>query len=322
MRRRELIALLGAAAAWPFSALSQQRRQVRIGVLLFSNPQSDSQFSTIITGLRNAGYVEGANLVLISRSAEGQPERLPELAAALAREKPDLLLALGGDVAPAAVKATSTIPIVFTSSADPIQLGLASSLARPAGNATGVTFLLDGTASKRMELLKEAVPRVKNLAFVWNPDHPDNELNEVQRAAQTLDLPLQLVSMRSPRDLDDVFRRIKNVGADAIYVVSSRQTVLNIPRIVEFAKNNGLPLAGGWGAWARAGGLLSYGPNVDEMVLRTAKYVNDILKGSKPSDLPIEQPTKFELVINVKAANALAVEIAPTMLARADEVIE
>ncbi len=247
---------------------------------------------------------------------------MPELADALAREKPDLLLALGGDVAPAAVKATSTIPIVFTSSADPVQLGLASSLSRPAGNATGVTFLLDGTASKGLELLKEAVPRVKNLAFVWNPDHPDNELHEVQRAAQTLGVQLQIVRMRSPRDLDDVFRDVKNTGADAMYVVSSRQTVLNIPKIVEFARNNGLPLAGGWGAWARAGGLLSYGPNVDEMVLRTAKYVDGILKGSKPSDLPIEQPTKFEHVINVKAANALGVQVAPTMLTRADEVIE
>ncbi len=166
------------------------------------------------------------------------------------------------------------------------------------------------------------MPRVKNLAFVWNPDHPDNELHEVQRAAQTLGVQLQLVRMRSPCDLDDVFQAVKNAGADAIYVVSSRQTVLNIPRIVEFARNNGLPLAGGWGAWARAGGLLSYGPNVYEAVLRIANYVNDILKGSKPSDLPIEQPTKFELVINLKAANALGIEVAPTLLARADEVVE
>jgi putative tryptophan/tyrosine transport system substrate-binding protein len=322
MKRREFITLVGGAATWPLAAFAQPRKQARLGVLLFSNPGSDSQFATLVKGLHNVGYFEGRNVVFIYRSAEGRPERLPELATALARERPDVLLALGGDVAPAAAKATSAIPIVFTSSADPVELGLASSLAHPGGNATGVTFLLDGTASKRLEFLKEAVPGVTNLAFLWNPEHPDNELHEVQRAAQSLGLQLQLITMRSPRELEEALQRVKSSGADAMYVVSSRQTVLNIPKIVEFAKNNGLPLAGGWGAWARAGALLSYGPNVDDMVLRSARYVDDILKDRKPSDLPIERPTKFELVINVKAAKALGVEVGPTLLARADEVIE
>jgi putative ABC transport system substrate-binding protein len=186
--------------------------------------------------LRELGYVEGRNLLVIYRYAEGKYERLPELAADLIGEKPDLVLALGGDVAPFAVKVTSTIPIVFLSSADPVQLGLAASLARPSGNATGVTLLLDDTASKRLELLKEVVPRVKRTAFLYNPDHPDNELTEAQHAASALNMELQLVEMRSSSDLEKALGAVSDTQPDALYVVSSRQTVLNIPPIVEFAK--------------------------------------------------------------------------------------
>ena len=187
MKRREFITLLGgAAAAWPLAALAQRTaKTTRLGVLLYSTPQAELQTERVLIGLRELGYIEGRNLVVSYHYAEGKPERLPDLAAALVRESPDLLLALGGDVAPHAAKATSTIPIVFVSSADPVQLGLAASLARPAGNATGVTLLQDDLASKRLELLKEAVPHVSRVAFLWNPDHPDNELREAQRAAQS-----------------------------------------------------------------------------------------------------------------------------------------
>ena len=185
--------------------------------------------------LRELGYVAGQNLIVFYRYAEGKPDRLADLAAALVGEKPDLLLALGGDVAPYAVKATSTIPIVFLTSADPIRLGLAASLARPGGNATGITLLLDDTASKRLELLKEVVPRVKHAAFLWNPDHPDNELREAERAAQSLSVRLQLVEMRGSGDVDAALRAVTDAGCDALYVVSSRQTVLNTSRIVDFA---------------------------------------------------------------------------------------
>jgi putative ABC transport system substrate-binding protein len=324
MNRREFITLLsGAAAAWPLVATAQRAAKMRrLGVLLYSTPQADPNMETIRRGLRQAGYLEGQNLVISYHYAEGKPERLAELAAALVRENPDLVLALGGDVAPSAVKATSTIPIVFLSSADPVQLGLAASLARPAGNATGVTLLLDDLASKRLELLKEAVPRVKHAAFVWNPDHPDNELREAERAAQNLNVRLHLVEMRGPGDLEPGFRAITDAGCDALYVVSSRHTALNIPRLVDFAMRNRLPLAGGWGAWARAGGLLSYGPNVNEMGRRTVDYIDKILKGTKPAELPIQQPTRFELVINAKAAKAIGIDVSPTLFARADEVIE
>jgi putative tryptophan/tyrosine transport system substrate-binding protein len=324
LERREFIILLGGAvAAWPIAARGQQRATVpRLGALLFSTPQADPQMQLVHSGLRELGYVAGQNLIVFYRYAEGKPDRLADLAAALVGEKPDLLLALGGDVAPYAVKATSTIPIVFLSSADPMRLGLAASLARPGGNATGITLLLDDTASKRLELLKEVVPRVKHAAFLWNPDHPDNELREAERAAQSLSVRLQLVEMRGSGDVDAALRAVTDAGCDALYVVSSRQTVLNTSRIVDFATRHRLPLAGGWGAWAHAGGLLSYGPNINDMMRRLVAYVDKVLKGAKPADLPIEQPTKFEFVINVKVANSIGVDVPPILLSRADEVIE
>jgi putative ABC transport system substrate-binding protein len=324
LERREFIILLGGAvAAWPIAARGQQRATVpRLGALLFSTPQADPQMQLVHSGLRELGYVAGQNLIVFYRYAEGKPDRLADLAAALVGEKPDLLLALGGDVAPYAVKATSTIPIVFLSSADPIRLGLAASLARPGGNATGITLLLDDTASKRLELLKEVVPRVKHAAFLWNPDHPDNELREAERAAQSLSVRLQLVEMRGSGDVDAALRAVTDAGCDALYVVSSRQTVLNTSRIVDFATRHRLPLAGGWGAWAHAGGLLSYGPNINDMMRRLVAYVDKVLKGAKPADLPIEQPTKFEFVINVKVAKSIGVDVPPILLSRADEVIE
>jgi putative ABC transport system substrate-binding protein len=324
LERREFIILLGGAvAAWPIAARGQQRATVqRLGALLFSTPQADPQMQLVHSGLRELGYVAGQNLIVFYRYAEGKPDRLADLAAALVGEKPDLLLALGGDVAPYAVKATSTIPIVFLSSADPIRLGLAASLARPGGNATGITLLLDDTASKRLELLKEVVPRVKHAAFLWNPDHPDNELREAERAAQRLSVRLQLVEMRGSGDVDAALRAVTDAGCDALYVVSSRQTVLNTSRIVDFATRHRLPLAGGWGAWAHAGGLLSYGPNINDMMRLIVAYVDKVLKGAKPADLPIEQPTKFEFVINVKVAKSIGVDVPPILLSRADEVIE
>jgi putative tryptophan/tyrosine transport system substrate-binding protein len=323
MRRREFIALLGGAAvALPLAARAQQAAGARLGVLLYSNPTADPQMSAVLRGLGDLGYVEGRNINIAYRYAEGNAERLPDLAADLVRLKPDVILAIGGDVAPIAKKATSSIPIVFVSSADPQQLGLVASLARPSGNATGVTLVQDELASKRLELLKEAVPRISDVAFIWNPDHPDNEQPEAQRAAQALGVRLHPIAVRGTNDFDAGFRAANAVRADSLYVVSSRHTALNIPRIVDFATRTRLPLAGGWGSWAKQGGLLSYGPDIGIMARRGAVYIDKILRGAKPADLPVEQPTKFELVINLKTAKALGLEIPPTLLARADEVIE
>ena len=324
MKRRQFMTLFGSATAmWPLAARAQQPAKIpHLGVLLYSTPQADPQMESVRSGLRDLGYVEGRNLVVSYRYADGKSERLPELAAELANLKPDVLLALGGDVAPVMAKATRIIPIVFASSADPVQLGLVATLARPGGNATGVTFLQDELASKRLELLKEAAPNISRVTFLWNPDHPDNERREAQRAALSLGVQLQPIEVRGPADFEGAFRAATEAGADALYVVTSRLTLLNIPRIVDFAEKNRLPLAAGFGAWAKAGGLLSYGPNVNDMARRTAGYVDKILKGAKPADLPAQRPATFELAINLKTAKALGLTIPESFLLRADEVIE
>jgi putative ABC transport system substrate-binding protein len=213
-----LITFLGSLGiAWPFVAQAQPRPKVAlVGVLLFSSPEADPQMKAVHVRLRELGYVEGQNLSLIYRYAEGKYERLPDLAAELTRERPDLILALGGDVAPYAAKATSITPIIFVSSADPVQLGLATSLARPGRNATGVTLLLDDTASKRLELLKEIEPRVRRIAFLWNPDHPDNELPEAQRAAAALKVQLQLIEMRGSSELETALGALSDARPDAL----------------------------------------------------------------------------------------------------------
>ena len=322
MRRRQFIRLVGVAAVWPFAAQAQPKPIAKLGVLLYSNPQSDPQMASIRLGLSELGYVEGRNIAIEYRYAQGQVDRLPSLAAELVQLRPNVILAIGGDVAPIAKRFNQTIPLVFVSSADPEQLGLVASLSRPGGNATGVTLLQDALASKRLELLREAAPQISRVAFLWNPDHPDNEQREAQRAAQALGVQLHLVEVRSSDDFESAFRAANNAGIDSLYVVSSRQTVLNIKRIVEFATQSRLPLAGGWGAWAKEGGLFSYGPDGVNMARRAANYIDRILKGAKPADLPVEQPAKFELIINLKTAKALGLTVPHSLLSRADELID
>lgn len=322
MRRREFITLAGTAAVLPFVASAQTKSVPRLGVLLFSNPQSDPQMAAIRRGLTDLGYVEGRNIVIEYRYAEGHLDRLPILAGQLVGLQPTVILAIGGDVSPTAKKVDERIPLVFVSSADPEQLGLVESLRRPGGIATGVTFLQDALASKRLELLKEAAPRISKVAFLWNPDHPDNEQRAAQVAARALGLQLHLVEVRNTNDFDAAFRAADNAGADSLYVVSSRQTVLNIKRIVQFATTNRIPLAGGWGAWAKEGGLFSYGPDAIAMAARAAHYIDKIFKGANPADLPVEQPSKFELIVNLTTAKALGLTIPYSLLSRADELIE
>jgi putative ABC transport system substrate-binding protein len=318
-----LIAGTAATLARPRRLNAQQpARRPRLGILLYSTLTGDPNLASFLRALRDLGYVDGQNIAIEYRYAEARPERLPELAAELVRLKPDLLFALGGDVGPWATRATQTIPVLFVSSADPVRLGLVASLARPGGNATGVTLLLDDLASKRLEFLKEAAPHVSRVAFLWNPDHVDNELREAERAAIKLGIELQRLAVHGPGDLGGALRAAGEARADALYVVSSRQTVRNIDKFVDFAVGNRLPLAGGWGAWARAGGLLSYGPNLDEMLRHAADYTVKILKGAKPAELPVQQPARFELVINLKAAQALGLSVPEPLLLRADHVIE
>ena len=325
MRRRDFIALAGSAvAAFRASPLQAQgaAKVHRLGVLLFGQPQTDPNANSFLQGMRELGYVEGRNIAIDFRYAEGNPERLPGIAADIVQLKPDVLFALGGEVAPFAVKATREIPIVFSVSVDPVSTGLVASLARPGGNATGFTFLLDELASKRLVLLKEAAPSVSNVAFLYNPDHVDNELREARRAASAIGLQLHPIVVRGAGDLGGAFDAALRAGADGLYVVSSRATVTNIARIVDFAAQNRLPMAGGWGAWAQGGALISYGPNVDKVVRQSAGYVDKVFKGARPADLPVQQPAEFELLINLRTAKALQLSIPESFLLQANRIVE
>ncbi|MBI5322359.1 ABC transporter substrate-binding protein [Bradyrhizobium sp.] len=322
MKRREFIIFFSGAAAWPSLALAQSKGKWRLGALLYSDPQSDPQMAAIRRRLSELGYVEGRNISIEYRYAEGRLDRLPALAAELVALQPDVILAVGGDVAPIAKKSDQKTPLVFVSSADPEQLGLVASLRQPGGNATGVSLLQDELASKRLELLKEAVPNVSRVAFIWYPDHLDNEHREAQRAAQALSLQLHSAEVRNSDEVERVLNDAMAARIEAIYVVSSRLTVFNLKKLVLFAGQNRIPLVGGWGAWAKDGGLFSYGPDAVAMAGRAADHIDKIFKGAKPSNLPVEQPAKFELIINLKTAAQLGLNLPHSLLSRADELVD
>ena len=238
------------------------------------------------------------------------------------RSKPDVILALGGDVVPFAQKLTKTIPIVMWVSNDPVQAGLVASLARPGGNVTGVTLILDELAGKRLALLKEVISQISRVAVLWNPDHADPEFKEIQRQAQALAVRVQSLEVRRGEDFESQFQNIIKGRPEAIIVVSSRLMQDNRQHILEFAAKQRLPVIGDWGRWAPDGALLSYGPDTTQLASRMATYVDKILKGAKAGDLPIERPSKFELVINLKTAKQIGLTIPPNVLARADRVIK
>jgi len=325
MRRREFVAGVAAlmAANLPFRTRAQQSaRRPRVGILIYNTPDGDPNTQAFVEGLRQLGYVDGQNVAFEYHFAQGRPERLPELAAVLVGSKPDVIFALGGDVTPHVAKATQTIPIVYAISPDPVLLGLAASLGKPGGNSTGVTFLSDQLAAKRLEVFKQAAPRLSRVGVVRDPSHADNEMPVAQRAAQALKLEFQAVEIREAADIDRALAAAKQADVDGLYIVSSRQTTTNVQRIVEFANRERLPLVGGWGGWVQAGGLMSYGPNVQDMVRQASTYVDKVLKGAKPGDLPIQQPTRFELLVNLKTAKALGLNIPDSFLLRAEKVIE
>jgi putative tryptophan/tyrosine transport system substrate-binding protein len=311
-------AIVGAAGR---RAEAQPSKMSRVGVLLFGSPDTDV-FPVVRQALLALGYTEGRNIAFEHRFAEGKPERLPDLATDLVRSKPDVIIAAGGDVAPFATRATTTIPIVMITSADPVQGGLVASLARPGGNVTGLTFVSSELAGKRLQFLKEAAPKVTRVAVLWNPDHPDDEFRATQAAGGALGTRVQSLEVRRPDDFADAFAAGSREQMDAVIVVSSRLLTLNRARVLDLTTKKAIPLASGWGPWAAEGGLLSYGPDLDVVVARSASYVDRILKGARPGDLPVEQPTKFTLVINKKTAKTLGLTIPPSLLERADRVID
>jgi putative tryptophan/tyrosine transport system substrate-binding protein len=297
-------------------------RTYRLGVLLYSTPTADSNVAIFREAMRAAGYVEGRNVTFEYRYAEGKPERLKALAEELVLLKPDLIYAVGGDVVPSAKNATQTIPIVGLMSLDPVRAGIVPSLAHPGGNLTGFTFMLSELAGKRLEFLREMMPRLSRVAVVWNPDHPDPDFKDTQAAASHLGIRLQSIEVRKLDDFDEALAMAMRDRAEAIIVVSSRLMNLRQRQLLDFAAKNRIPIATGWGAWVQNGALLSYGPNIDDIVRQSVSHVDKILRGAKPADLPLEQPTRFELVLNLKTARTLNLAVPQSLVARADRVIE
>jgi putative tryptophan/tyrosine transport system substrate-binding protein len=291
-------------------------------VILFGTPETDPNLRSFRTGLRDLGYVEGKNVVLEHHGAHGKPERLPELARELVNTKPHLIFALGGDVAPFVRAATSTIPIVAAVSNDPVQSGLVASLARPGGNLTGVTFVSSDLAAKRVQLLNEMAPRISRIGVLWNPDHADPEYRETQSAGRALRVEIHSLEVRRPDGFEGAFRVAAAAGLEAIVVVSSRMMTLNRQPLSELATRHRILLVTGSGGWPQFGALFSYGPDLDFLVRQAATHVDRVLKGARPGEIPIEQPTKFELVINLKTAKAYGVAVPPAILVRADKIIE
>ena len=278
-------------------------------------------------GLRERGYVEGQNIVVEYRAADGKIERLPGLASDLARLKVDLIVATGTPLARAAQQATTTIPIVSAVMGDPVGDGLVASLARPGGNITGLTFLGPELVPKRLELLKQAVPRVSRVAALWHPGAFGERTNrdmlkETEAAARTLGVQLQLVAVRGPDELDGAFSTMTRARADALIVFPSTMLFSERRRIVDLAAKHRLPSMAMAREFVELGGLIAYGASIPDLIRRGVTYVDKILKGAKPADLPVEQPTKFELVVNLKTAKALGLTIPQSLLLRADEVIK
>lgn len=323
MRRRDFIwAACAAAVPLPLAVRAQQTMQMRrIGILLYAK-QERGTIDPVLQGLEQLGYADGKNVTIEYRDADGQYDRLQEAAADLVRLKPDVIFSLGGEQAPFVKNATATIPIVVVVSNDPVESGLVRSLARPGGNITGLTYVHDLLAGKSVELLKEVMPQVSRVAILWNPNHADPEFRETQQASRTIGVQLQSLEVREPADFEGAFQAARAERAEALIVIGSRLIFLNRVRIGDFADKNRLVLVGVPSWLIDAGALLTYGPNVPDLLRRASTYIDKILKGARPSDLPMQQPTTFELIINQKSAKKLGIVVPPTLIARADKVIE
>jgi putative ABC transport system substrate-binding protein len=325
LKRREFITLLGgAAAAWPLAARAQQPGVPTIGYLGQSTPAVESQrFAALVQRLRQLGWIEGRTIAIEVRWAEGRAERAAEIAAEFVRLKVDVIVTSGTPLVAAAKQATSVIPVVFAVAGNPVGTGLVASLARPGGNVTGLSVLSTDLPGKRIELLREAVPGLRRLAIMGNASNPVIvlEMGEFQAAASTLGLGAAMFEIRRAEDIAPAFEALKG-RAEALYVCQDPLTFTNRNRINTLALGVRLPAMHASRESVDAGGLMSYGPNFLDLFRRSADYVDKILRGAKPGEIPVEQPTKFDLIINLTTAKALGLEIPPTLLARADEVIE
>jgi putative tryptophan/tyrosine transport system substrate-binding protein len=325
MKRREFIAVLGGATAWPLAARAQQAGKLpTIGLLDPSTPSSDGQLlAAFVQRLRELGWVEGRNVAIEIRWGEGRSERFAEIAAELVKLKVAVIVTYGTAPVIAAKKATPVIPIVFALAGDPVGSGLVASLARPGSNVTGLSLQTTDIAAKRIELLRAVVPTLSRLAILGNADNPTNlaEMREVLATARTLGLEAKTLDIRRTEDIVPAIEALKG-GADALYVAGDPLFNANRVRINILAVGARLPTISIQRENVEAGGLMSYGPNFPDLFRRAAEYVDKILRGAKPAEIPVEQPTKFELVVNLVTAKALGIDVPATLLARADEVIE
>jgi putative tryptophan/tyrosine transport system substrate-binding protein len=324
VKRRTFITLLGGAAVtWPIAASTQQPAIALVGLLL-STQLDDRQIGAIRQGLKEAGYVEGRNLAIKYRSADGRFDRLPALAAELVADPLTAIVALAPPAAVAAKAATATMPVVFAIGADPVELGLVSSLNRPGGNVTGVTFFVNTLGAKRLELLRELVPSATVIGFLVNPTNPTSEsqTNDVQAAARAHGIELLILNASSERDLDAAFTSFVQQRVNAIIIGADSLFLSRRDQLVGLAARHALPAIYYLREFADAGGLISYGASITDAYRLTGGYVGRILKGEKPADLPVLQTVKFELAINLKTAKALGLTVPLIMQMTADEVIE
>ena len=323
MKRRNFITLLGgAAAAWPLAAHAQQGKKIpRIGVLW---PNPPATFDFLQQGLKDFGYVEGRNIAFEFRWAEGALDKLPEMAAELVRLQVDVIVTLAPQATLAAKQATQTIPIVFVAMGDPVASGVVSSLARPDANVTGTTRMISEMSAKHVELLKEAVPSLRKLAVLWNPTNSSHRpaMQAVDATARALSLQVQPLEVRAVAEFDGSFDAIVRDKADGLLFIADPVFFIQLRRMADFVGANRLPAICNFTEFPKLGGLMGYAPSLPDEFRHAAGHIDKILKGAKPADLPVEQPTRFQLVINLKTAKALGLEIPPTLLARADEVIE
>ena len=323
IRRREFVTLLGgAAAAWPLAARAQQKATPHIGYLHFAEPGYTPTAAVFLQGLGETGYVEGKNVAIEYRWAEGRYDRLPALAADLVGRKVDLIATVGPPCARAAKNATSTIPIVFVIGTDPIADGLISSLARPGGNLTGVSILAADVTLKRLDLISALLPQANAIALLVNPNNSNPWIAEVQEGARAKGVQLFILKATTESEIDAAFATLVEMHADALVIGDDVFFSSQREQLVSLASRYAVPTIERWREFAASGGLMSYGPSLSDAYRLAGTYAGRILKGEKPADLPVQQPSTFKLVINLKTAHALGLSIPPHVLAIADEVIE
>jgi putative ABC transport system substrate-binding protein len=323
--RRKFLATLGGAAAWPLAARAQQAAKLpTIGFLVAGTPSSHGQWvAAFVQRLRELGWIEGRTITIEYRWAEGRSERFAEIAAEFVRRKVDVIVTSATEAVVAAKQATSVIPIVIAAAGDPVGTGLVASLARPGGNVTGLSIQQTDVAAKRLELLREIVPGLRRLAILGNVSGPAVvlDMREAEAAARTLGMEVITSEIRRGEDIAPAFAALKG-RAEALYLPIDPLVNTHRFRINTLALAARLPTVHTSREWVEVGGLMSYGANVPDLFRRAANYVDKILRGAKPGDIPVEQPSKFDLIINLTTARALDLEVPPTLLARADEVIE